>query len=172
MSAFQILDKENNPISIKELDRQAADFWNKKVDSKYYANPSKIEKFSNPDNLTGEELLRAKMKFKSNQIISESLNWFDVIGWTIAHKGDYTTGWHNVVNDLISETLGQCFIDFKDKATIKVAEFERKSGDTTLSLPGKTGIKLYHTLEYYKPYIQLINHWMSKGYKPRQIKEC
>ena len=148
MNSFQILDKENNPISIKQLDKEAAEFWGKEVDPKWYANPSS----------------------KETHPLKQHSNWYDTIGWTIAHKGNYTSGWHNVVNDLISETLGQKFIDFEDKTTVKVAEFQ-KSGETTLSLPEKVEIDIYFCLEYYKPYIQLINHWMGKGYTPKQIKE-
>lgn len=147
MNAFQILDKENDPISLTQLDKEAAEFWNKTVDPKWYANPSP----------------------EGTDVFKQCSNWFDVIGYTIANKGNYTSGWHNVVNDLIAEALGQKFIDFENKDTVKVAEFE-KSGETTISLPNSVETSIYFCLEYYKPYIQLINHWMSKGYQPKQIK--
>lgn len=148
MDSFQIVDKDNNPISIKQLDVEAAEFWNKKVDPKWYANPSP----------------------EGTDVFKQQSNWYDTIGWAIANKGNYTSGWHNVVNDLIAEALGQKFIDFNNKDIVSVAEF-KKSGETTLSLPEEVEISIFFCLEYYKPYIQLINHWMTKGYQPKQIKE-
>ena len=41
MNAFQILDADKNPIEISQLDKEAADFWGKQVDKKYYTHPQK-----------------------------------------------------------------------------------------------------------------------------------
>lgn len=76
MNAFQILDKDNNPIPINILDESAAKFWNQPVHPKWYASPSDI-----------------------------STNWKDAIGWYIANPGDYTSGWNNVKISLITTTM-------------------------------------------------------------------
>lgn len=39
MKKFQITDANNTPIAIAKLDAEAAAFWNKSVDEKYYAHP-------------------------------------------------------------------------------------------------------------------------------------
>lgn len=43
MNAFQILDKEGNPVNMGELDKEAAAFWGKEVDPKHYAVPGPEE---------------------------------------------------------------------------------------------------------------------------------
>lgn len=37
--AFQILDKNNNAITLGQLDKEAANFWDVEVNSKSYAKP-------------------------------------------------------------------------------------------------------------------------------------
>jgi len=76
MNAFQILDKENNPISINELDQQAAEFWNVEIHPKWYASPSET-----------------------------SGNWYDNIGWYIANQGHCTSGWNNVKVSMITSSM-------------------------------------------------------------------
>lgn len=39
MNSFQILNANGQALTMKELDKEAAEFWGKEVDSKYYANP-------------------------------------------------------------------------------------------------------------------------------------
>ncbi len=68
---FQILDANKNPISLIQLNQEAAEFWNLEPSSKYYVKPSK-----------------------------NHLNWFDVIGGAIINKRNYYSGWTDVVNNL------------------------------------------------------------------------
>ena len=39
MNSFQILNTNGQALTMKELDKEAAEFWGKEVDPKYYANP-------------------------------------------------------------------------------------------------------------------------------------
>lgn len=83
--SFQILDKDNNPISINELDRQAAEFWNKEVKKECYAFPQiKPKKF---------ESYKEAFSFWSSVT-----NWYDNIGWYI-HEG--YTNWKDLYNKLL-----------------------------------------------------------------------
>lgn len=165
MNRFQILNKEGNPVSMKQLDAEAAEFWGKTLDPKRYANPT--PEFINKDNLEGDELLTAMMEYNMNQ----DSNWFDTIGYLIANEGNYTSGWNNVVNNLIGESLCRIVRDFDNKDIVNVVKF-KKSEENTISLHEKVEISIFGIcLKYYKPYIQLINYWRSKGYRPKQIKE-
>jgi len=56
MNAFQILDKNNNPIPLSELDKQAAEFWDVELHPKQYAAPD------------------------------GKCNWYDLLGWNIAQQ--------------------------------------------------------------------------------------
>lgn len=76
MNAFQILDKDNNPIPINELDKQAAEFWNVTFDAKWYASPTEM-----------------------------GTNWYDSIGFNIAYPGKFTGGWDGVKIELITTNL-------------------------------------------------------------------
>lgn len=69
--AFQILDANKQPVSIDELDKQAAEFWNKEFHPRHYAEPK------------------------------NSMNWFDAIGWMISNpRTSNSTGWNNVRKSL------------------------------------------------------------------------
>lgn len=144
---FQILDKEGNAIPLSQLDKEAAEFWNKKYHKKWYANPSP----------------------EGTSVFEEVGNWYDIIGWAIANKRGSVSSWYNVVVYLIAIPLGLRFIN-KNEDFIELIKFE-KSGEKSLSLPEEVEINIYCCLEYYRPYIELIKHWMLKGYKPKQIKE-
>lgn len=78
---FQILDASGKAISINLLDEEAAKFWGKEVKAKEYAYPQ--PEFTNPDNLTGLDLVKAKFRYQAWEIH----NWFDIIGWAIAKQG-------------------------------------------------------------------------------------
>jgi hypothetical protein len=72
---FQIKNKEGEALTIKELDKEAAEFWNKKIHDKYYANPSP----------------------EGTSVFKQQTNWFDVIGYNIhSPEVNYTKGWDNV----------------------------------------------------------------------------
>lgn len=147
MNSFQILDKDGNAIPINTLDKEAADFWNKELDPKYYADPSKKD----TDRWLGA-------------------NWFDTIGWYIANQGNYTTGWANVVSSLVAEPLGQCLFKKQEDNTVKVAKFvDCKDGE--LHLESCVEKSLFLSLCFFQPFIDLINHWAGKGYTPKQIIE-
>ena len=75
MNAFQILDENNKPISIGELDRQACELWNKEVHKKDYAYPQ-----HKPESFPTEEYTSAY------NFYSTLSNWYDKIGWIIADK--------------------------------------------------------------------------------------
>lgn len=85
---FQIKNKEGEAITIKELDKEAAEFWGKEVHPKWYANPVKPR-----DGESSIDTMRREM----------STNWFDCIGYQI-HKPsneDYQ-GWDGVKRSLWS----------------------------------------------------------------------
>lgn len=68
---FQILDANKNPISLIQLNQEAAEIWNLEPHSKYYVKPS-----------------------------NNHLNWFEIIGLAITTKTNYYSGWKDVVNNL------------------------------------------------------------------------
>jgi hypothetical protein len=73
------MDSNNNPISLNELDNQAASFWNVPVDSKTYAKPFPHEE-------------------------GRSLSWFNSIGHHIAYaevKGNQN--WDNVALEMLDD---------------------------------------------------------------------
>ena len=73
--SFQILNKLEEPVSMKELDAEACELWNKKSDPKWYANPSPEE----------------------TSVFKQASNWFDSIGYNIHNpEVTYTSGWNNV----------------------------------------------------------------------------
>lgn len=125
--SFKILNKDGEALTIKQLDAEAAEFWNKTVDPKWYANPSP----------------------EGTSVFKQRGNWFDTIGYQIHSPGDYTSGWDNVKCSLW---------------TIQVQGLYDKPVD---ELPEQIAF----IKEYLKPYYDLINHWESKGYQPKQIKE-
>lgn len=66
--SFQIKNKEGAAMTMKELDAEAAEFWKRPVDPKYYAQP--------------EAALGS---------------WYDIIGWEISEKrSNYASGWDGV----------------------------------------------------------------------------
>lgn len=154
MSAFQILDKEGQPVSINKIDEIAAKFWKQEPHPKSYAVP------------------KPPSEFKDEVSFFFQSNWFDAIGWNIAHQGNSCTGWANVVASMISH-MNMNFIDtsdgYKDRP-VKLAQFE-PVGNNKLSLPEETEIRIYATLKWAEPYVALINHFQSLGFTPKQIKD-
>lgn len=164
---FQILNKEGNAIEIYELDKEAAAFWNKEYQTKDYANPAEPKR----EDESPIDFLRRSM----------CSNWFDVIGYCIHSQGNACSGWSNVVATMMAESLGMHFIDttegYKDRPVPLVdfvsSEKLNDDGTTTkvLHLPDSIEVKIYGTLSFYKPFIELINHWHAKGYTPKAIKD-
>ena len=162
MNKFQILDKDGKALTMAELDKEAAEFWNKKVHPKYYANPF-------PDKVADEGAsFSEKIRIESKNALNNASNWFDVIGWNIANQGKYTFSWQNVAHTMLAENLGECLINLYEGEQIKIAEFV---GGEELHLADSWEIKLFHTLNYYKPFVDLINHWSAKGYIPVKVEE-
>lgn len=172
MNSFQILDKEGKAISLKTLDEEAAAFWNKKVNSKHYANP--IPDIVVPEDATDSEKIKASMHNAQNN----SCNWFDTIGWNIANqRANHMNGWANVIGTMAAESLGECLLHLED-SKVRLVEFRPlirydKDGNEIpcQEIEPDAEMAIYMTLEYYKPFVALINHWASKGYQPKQIKE-
>ena len=154
MNSFQILNVEGKAITMKELDKEAAEFWGKEVDSKYYANPF-------------PEVEEDSFSAVQTNALNRSQNWFDIIGWNIAHQGNYTSGWQNVVHTMVAERLGECLVSLHRDKPIKLAELV---GDN-IHLEEEVELQLYATLSYFKPFVDLINHWMAKGYTPVKVEE-
>lgn len=123
MNSFQILDSDNNPVNIFKLDMLACELWNVKSDPKQYAKP----------------------------IHNNVGNWYDVIGFNIAHQGHYTNGWNNV------------------KLAIIRTECEHHANLILNGQDHTVGFK--DIIDSYKSYFDLINFWDELGYKPKQIKD-
>lgn len=155
MNSFQILNANGQALTMKELDKEAAEFWGKEVDSKNYANPF-------PE-VGGNSFAALRANALNN-----AQNWFDIIGRAIANQENYTTGWQNVAHTLVVRHLGECLISLHKDEPIKLAEFV---GDGDIHLEESCEIKLFATLDYFKPFINLINHWMAKGYTPIKVEE-
>lgn len=162
MNAFKILDKNGKALTMGKLDKEAAEFWGKEVHPKHYANPF-------PDKVADEGAsLSEKIRIERNNALHDASNWFDVIGWNIANQGKYTFSWRNVAHTMLAENLGECLINLYEDEQIKIAEFV---GGKELHLADSWEIKLFHALNYYKPFVDLINHWAAKGYVPVMIEE-
>ena len=162
MNKFQILNKDGKALTMAELDKEAAEFWGKEAHPKHYANPF-------PDKVASEDApLSEKIRIEHENARNNGLNWFDIIGWNIANQGNYTTGWRNVVHTMVVENLGECLVNLNKDAPIELAEFV---GDKELHLGDSWEIKLFCALNYYKPFVNLINHWAAKGYTPIKIEE-
>lgn len=161
MNKFQILDKDAKALTMAELDKEAAEFWGKEVHPKHYANPF-------PDKKASEDApLSEKMRIKYENAQNNGSNWFDIIGWNIANQGNYTYGWQNVVHTMVTQSLGECLVRLNKDKPIKLAEFV---GDTEMHLESSWEKELYSIINYYKPFIDLINHWMAKGYMPVKVE--
>lgn len=105
MNSFQILDKENNPISINQLDKEAAEFWDVEIQSKSYACPP-------------NDFPEGTSEFYSNP------NWYDTIGWQIAYQGNYTSGWNNVATAMFNCNLEGFMINHKNKEQVEILNNE------------------------------------------------
>ena len=155
MNSFKILNAEGQALTMSELDKEAAEFWGKEVDPKNYANPF-------PE-VEGNSFAAIRANSLNN-----AQNWFDIIGRAIANQENYTTGWQNVAHTLVVRHLGECLVNLRRDNPIKLAEFV---GDGDIHLEESCEIKLFATLDYFKPFINLINHWMDKGYTPIKVEE-
>ena len=153
MNAFKILDKNGKALTMGELDKEAAEFWGKEVHPKHYANPF-------PDKKVGEGASYSEaVRIERENALNNA---------HIACQGDYTSGWQNVVHTMVVQSLGDCLVNLRRDKPIELAEFV---GDTEIHLGNSWEEELYATLTYYKPFVDLINHWMAKGYIPVKVEE-
>lgn len=145
MSAFQILDAEGKAVGINQLDKEACEFWGVELHPKQYASPS-----------------------------DQRINWFDCIGWNISITQRPT--WRKVIMTLIAESFfDQLVKENKETKENTYVDFvvtgQTKEGENILHLPDDTEENLYILMQVHKPYVDLMNHWASKGYEPKQIIE-
>lgn len=145
--SFQILNSNNEAISLGLLDQEAAAFWGKELKDRQYANPTPL--FTNDANLQGIELTRAMARYE----FSQWSNWFDMVGWNIHHpQTNYTTGWDNVKCSMWAVQAYSLYKHiFGDEEHLKLHIEAAKA--------------------YLKPYFDLVDHWASKGYTPVQVKD-
>lgn len=157
MKKFQILNQDGVALTMSQLDEEAAAFWGKEVHPKNYANPFPVVQ-------PKSDSLMDRIEAEQTNIRNSSLNWYDIVGYTIANQGNYTTGWNNVINSLISENLGRAIIGEQ----FELPEFIQ-IGDE-LHLPRRIEMRINAVLNYFKPFINLIKHWECKGYTPISIE--
>lgn len=77
-------------------------------------------------------------------------NWFDTIGWGIAnhpHKGHGKNNWKSVKQQMF-EVHTYSFVELS---------------------PEEAGVRCCQLFRTLKPYFDLIDHWKSLGYTPKQI---
>ena len=102
MNSFQIIGKENQPLTLQALDSQASGFWKSNSDPKWYASPN-----------------------------TESLgNWFDTIGWSISKQRDYLNWglntWNTIKSDMLSIHAYAWVVLTPEEAGIKACNTMRK----------------------------------------------
>lgn len=68
--SFQILNPQGEAISLEELDKEAAAFWNTDRNPGSYAHPDTPNHYTN--------------------------SWYDAIGWAIYNPEKYAEGWNDV----------------------------------------------------------------------------
>lgn len=157
MKKFQILNKDGVALTISQLDAEAAKFWGKEVHPKNYANPF-------PDVMPKDDSLKSYIEAERENAINDSLNWYDTVGYTIANQGDYTTGWNNVINTMVTESLGRAILGKQ----FEIPEFIQVGNEQ--HLPEQVEMRINAVLNYFKPFVNLIKHWESKGYTPVSIE--
>lgn len=63
---------------------------------------------------------------------------------------------------MMAENLGTAILGRE----YKVPEFEDTDKNGKLHLPVNVEEHIYSVFQYFKPFVALIRHWESKGYKP------
>lgn len=156
MNSFQIHNSNGEPIDIHELDKEAAEFWNKPVHNKQYAFPIPEPNY---EGMTDKE----KMKAEFDYCCKQSGNWYDTVGYQIANpKVSWTNGWDNIKACLWAVQSVDLYKDLFDI---------RRYKDEYGVYHTHTDILIAVIKSYLEPYYNLIDHWASKGYIPVQIKE-
>lgn len=138
---FRIIDDHGQAWYLQELDREVAAFWGKEVKPKHWASPYKAK------NSSSDETIREMM----------SMSWYDMIGQAIMNQGYYTTlnTWNNVIHTMMAASIGE-----------EVLEASEYGADCNSDSIMKSTIA---TLEFYKPYVNLIKEFDKRGYKPERV---
>lgn len=149
---FSILDKDGRAVAMGILDKDACELWEKDVDKKRCACPYKRRPA--PDNMILEEAI----KFESDESMREAMStsWYDMIGFSI-HQLSGKITWLDVIHKMMGDMLTDSVILLKDE----MYSFNEKEDYI---------IEIDTMLDYIQPYINLINLWISKGYKPLPVK--
>jgi hypothetical protein len=90
MNAFQILNKEDQAISINELDQEVCELVGVSQDKKYYCRLGKREEF------------KSELDY-----LWKTSNWYDTIGWMIASEGKSFQDILDYYTDTMKEFIGQ-----------------------------------------------------------------
>lgn len=90
MNAFQILDKNNNPIPINLLDKEVCELTGNEIDSKSYCPLGNIKDHE------------SRIKF-----IFNTSNWYDTIGWMIASDNKSFEDILAYYADVMKEFIGE-----------------------------------------------------------------
>ena len=90
MNAFQILDKDNNPISINTLDLEVCNITGNEQDSKWYC-----------------PLGNRKDYDSERKFLRYANNWYDTIGWMIAANNKSFQDILDYYADTMKEFIGQ-----------------------------------------------------------------
>lgn len=92
LPAFQILDKNNNPIAINQLDEEICKLLNIDITPKKYAVFRSRDEFSDD--------LRGQIEYDTQT------NWYDSLGWMIAtgkNFQDIIEEYNNVFKDFLNK---------------------------------------------------------------------
>lgn len=166
--AFRILDQNGEGIKINDLDKEAAEFWGKEVNDSYMT-PRKIL----PIPVDASEEDKTKLQ-RINLTRETSGNWFDVIGYQISdpilNRNYHGTDWKKVKANLCAAVFDSSYSvitpDMGDED-----KFDELSKNDNEAKEFKTlENRLMGNAYYLAPYLALIDHWDSKGYKPVKIE--
>ena len=149
---FSILDKDGKAVTMGILDKDACELWEKDVHEKRYACPYKRRPA--PDNMSLEEAIQFEAQESMHEAISTS--WYDMIGFSI-HQLSGKITWLDVIHKMMGDMLTDAVILLKDKQY----SFNEKEDCI---------IKVDVIRYYVQPYINLINLWIAKGYKPLPVE--
>ena len=94
MRKFNVVNSENDIISFKDLNKEAANFWHKDTSDKYFVNP-----------------------FSSNEI-DEAPSWYEVFN----DKVTFPCSWESLENDLLRVILDACDKDEKGSFVLNLSE--------------------------------------------------
>lgn len=155
---FSILDKDGKAIAMGILDRDACKLWEKDVHEKRYAYPYKRR--PTPNNMS----LKEAIKFEAEEDMRETMStsWYDMIGFSI-HQLSGEITWLDVIHKMMGDMLVDAVISLKTVVSLEDKLYSFNEEENCMR-----EIRLVQ--HYIQPYINLINLWIAKGYKPLPIK--